>query len=78
MGDTTTPPVDYDRYIGPDVQANYEQVVADRYDGDWSALGRQMAVDGNNLLAGWAHSRAGEQGRSEPPRRRGRPPREVA
>lgn len=74
----TTPGIDFDRYIEPHVQENYEQIVAERHGGDWTALGRQFATDGHKLLAAWAHSKAGEDARSEPPRRRGRPPREVA
>ncbi len=68
---------DFDRYIPAHLQDNYAQIVAERYDGDWTALGRQMAVDGEQLLSRWAYSNAGDSARSEPPRRRGRPPREV-
>jgi len=68
---------DFDRYIPAHLQENYEQIVAERHNGDWSALGRQMAVDGNDTLSRWAYSKASDDARSEPPRRRSRTPREV-
>lgn len=47
---------DFDRYISADMQANYRRVVADQHGGDWTALGRQFAVDGEARLARWAYA----------------------
>jgi hypothetical protein len=75
--DTTTDLQNAERYVPPSTRENYEARVEAGTD-TWPGLARQFAVDGQTRLAEWAGLRAGTDARSEPPRRRGRPPREVA
>lgn len=44
------------RLIPEHIQANYAQLVAERYGGDWSKLARQAETDGEHIIAAWAAS----------------------
>lgn len=50
--------VDYSAYIAPHIQDNYRQITAERHDGDWRRLARELDAAGETTLARWAASQA--------------------